>query len=122
MSRLAVTGAFGYSGKRITRDLLARGDRVLALTNSPGRPHPFDQAIEVAPLAFADPTSLSRSLSGCDVLVNTHWVSFNHRTFFPRPGSGRYQLRRGDRDGVAPAGSPDHLGGNQGIDAGSPLG
>ena len=81
MSRLAVTGAFGYSGKRITRDLLARGDRVLALTNSPGRPHPFDQAIEVAPLAFADPTSLSRSLSGCDVLVNTYWVRFNHRTF-----------------------------------------
>jgi NADH dehydrogenase len=78
---MAVTGAFGYSGKRITRELLARGDRVLALTNSLGRPHPFGQAIEVAPLAFADPTSLSQSLSGCDVLVNTYWVRFNHRTF-----------------------------------------
>ena len=81
MSRLAVTGAFGYSGKRITRELLARGDQVLALTNSPGRPHPFGQAIEVAPLAFADPTALSQSLSGCDVLVNTYWVRFNHRAF-----------------------------------------
>jgi NADH dehydrogenase len=35
----------------------------------------------VAPLAFADPTALARSLSGCDALVNTYWVRFNHRTF-----------------------------------------
>jgi NADH dehydrogenase len=36
-----VTGAFGYSGKYITRRLLERGVRVATLTNSPDRPNEF---------------------------------------------------------------------------------
>ncbi len=78
---VAVTGAFGYSGQAIAEMLLARGDRVRTLTNSPNRPHPFGDAIEVRPLAFGDPAALAEALRGCDVLVNTYWVRFNHRLF-----------------------------------------
>ncbi|MCG3127209.1 MAG: hypothetical protein CHACPFDD_02067 [Phycisphaerae bacterium] len=81
MKTVAITGAFGYSGSAIAELLLARGDRVRTLTNSPNRPHPFGQTIEVHPLAFDDPPLLVAALRGCDVLVNTYWVRFKHRLF-----------------------------------------
>jgi len=77
----AVTGAFGFSGRYIARRLLERGHRVATLTNSPGREHPFGDAIEVHPLSFDRPEKLVESLRGVDVLYNTYWVRFNHRTF-----------------------------------------
>jgi len=76
-----VTGAFGYSGRHIAARLLDEGRRVRTLTNSPGRPHPFGDRIEVRPLAFADPAGLAASLEGTDVLFNTYWVRFNHADF-----------------------------------------
>lgn len=79
--QIAVTGAFGYSGKAIAELLLARGDRVRTLTNSPNRPHEFGSRIDVFPLTFDDPGALARALDGCDVLINTYWVRFNHRLF-----------------------------------------
>jgi NADH dehydrogenase len=78
---IAVTGAFGYSGKAIAERLIARGDRVRTLTNSPNRPHAFGNAIEVHPLAFNDPARLRDALRGCDALINTYWVRFNHTLF-----------------------------------------
>ena len=41
MTRHAVTGALGFSGRHITARLLARGDAVVNLTNHPDRPDPF---------------------------------------------------------------------------------
>lgn len=79
--RVAVTGAFGYSGRAIAEQLIERGDRVLTLTNSPNRPHPFGDRVEVRPLAFDNPGALAASLRGCDVLINTYWVRFNHKLF-----------------------------------------
>lgn len=76
-----VTGALGYSGKAIPERLLARGDRVRTLTNSPDRPNPFGDALEIRPLAFGDPGALADSLRGADTLINTYWVRFNHRLF-----------------------------------------
>ena len=76
-----VTGALGYTGKSLTRLLLSRGESVRTLTNSPHRPNPFGDRLEVAPLAFNDPGALARSLEGADVLYNTYWVRFNHRLF-----------------------------------------
>jgi NADH dehydrogenase len=77
----AVTGALGYTGRSIAEQLIARGERVRTLTNSPGRPNPFGNALEVMPLAFGDVDALARSLDGCEVLYNTYWVRFNHRLF-----------------------------------------
>jgi len=77
----AVTGAFGYSGRYIARRLLDADQRVITLTNSSGRDHPFGDRISAHPLCFDDPDALTKSLEGVDVLYNTYWVRFNHKTF-----------------------------------------
>lgn len=76
-----VTGALGYTGRAVTERLLAHGDRVRTLTNSPRRPNPFGPRLEIRPLAFGDPAALRRALEGADLLFNTYWVRFNHRLF-----------------------------------------
>lgn len=76
-----VTGAFGYSGRYITERLLQAGHPVRTLTNSPDRPHPFGDRVEVRPLSFADPDRLAGSLAGAHTLYNTYWVRFNHANF-----------------------------------------
>tara|TARA_B100000029_G_scaffold93944_5_gene84135 strand:- start:4165 stop:5094 length:930 start_codon:yes stop_codon:yes gene_type:complete len=73
-----VTGAFGYTGRWIARQLLAEGKRVRTLTNAVGRDDPFDGAVEVHPLDFDDRDALVESLRGADVLYNTYWVRYNH--------------------------------------------
>jgi NADH dehydrogenase len=79
-TRYAVTGAFGFTGKYITRRLLSTGGRVLTLTGHPQRPHPFGNQVEIAPFNFADPEALTRTLEGVEVLFNTYWVRFNYRS------------------------------------------
>jgi NADH dehydrogenase len=75
--KIAVTGAFSYSGKYITQRLLARGEEVITLTNHPGRPDPFNGKVTPYPLAFGNEDSLKQSLKGVDVFVNTYWVRFD---------------------------------------------
>lgn len=79
--RVAVTGAFGYSGKYITRHLLAEDHEVLALTNSLHRAHPFGGRVTVQPFNFERPELLANSLRGVAALINTYWVRFDHRLF-----------------------------------------
>jgi len=79
--KIAVTGAFGYSGQYIARKLLASNHQVITLTNTVLQNDPFDGAVSAFPLVFDTPDQLSRSLEGCDVLINTYWVRFNHRNF-----------------------------------------
>ena len=73
-----VTGAFGFSGRYITRRLLSRGERVRTLTNHTDPSAPEFRTIEVAPLDFSDPDQLARSMQGAEVLFNTYWVRFAH--------------------------------------------
>ncbi len=75
-----VTGAFGYTGKYIARELLRRGVRVRTLTNSLHRENPFGGAVEVRPLDFADRDALVESLRGAAALHNTYWVRYDHRS------------------------------------------
>jgi nucleoside-diphosphate-sugar epimerase len=42
---VAVTGAFGYSGRYIARQLLQANHTVITLTNSPQRASPFGETI-----------------------------------------------------------------------------
>lgn len=70
-----VTGAFSYSGAAIAREVQASGRRVRTLTGHPGRA-PAGTPIEVRPLDFADPASLTESLRGARTLYNTYWVRF----------------------------------------------
>ena len=73
-----VTGAFSYTGKYITRRLIADGIRVRTLTNHPDRPHEFGDAVSTAPFDFSRPAALVESLRGASVLYNTYWVRFSH--------------------------------------------
>ena len=73
-----VTGAFGYTGKYITRKLLECGRHVRTITGHPGRAHGFGNRVEVAPMDFGDRADLIRTLRGASVLYNTYWVRFNH--------------------------------------------
>jgi len=76
-----VTGAFGFSGKYIARNLLAKGLTVSTLTNSLNRQSELHQEIPALPFNFDRPDKLAQSLEGVAVLYNTYWVRFNHRTF-----------------------------------------
>jgi NADH dehydrogenase len=69
--KIAVTGAFSYSGKYITKRLLARGEEVITLTNHPNRPDPFDGKVKAFPLDFQNEQELISNLRGVDVLINT---------------------------------------------------
>lgn len=75
--KIAVTGAFSYSGKYITRRLLERGEDVITLTNHPDRPDPFGGKVKAFPLDFSKEDELVQSLHGVEVLVNTYWVRFD---------------------------------------------
>ena len=77
----AVTGAFGYSGKYIARRLLAAGEEVITLTNSPQRANPFGGKVRAYPFNFDRPQDLAETLQGVSVLYNTYWVRFNHALF-----------------------------------------
>jgi NADH dehydrogenase len=75
--KIAVTGAFSYSGKYITQRLLARGEEVITLTGHPDRPNPFNGQVKAFPLDFNNQPALIASLKKVDVLVNTYWVRFD---------------------------------------------
>ena len=75
--KIAVTGSYSYSGKYITRRLLAQGDEVITLTSHPNRPDPFNGKVKAFPLDF-DVTGMARTLDGVDTLYNTYWVRFDH--------------------------------------------
>jgi uncharacterized protein YbjT (DUF2867 family) len=74
--KIAVTGAFSYSGKYITRRLLAQGHEVITLTNHPERSYLFDNKVKVYPLNFNE-TETTKALEGVDTFYNTYWVRFD---------------------------------------------
>ena len=75
--KIAVTGAFSYSGKYITRRLLERGEEVITLTGHPNRPDPFDGSVKAYPLNFENEAELIASLQGVYTFYNTYWVRFD---------------------------------------------
>jgi len=79
--RIAVTGAYGYSGRYIAQRLLTDGHHVITLTNSPRRENPFGDRVKAFPFHFDQPSRLTESLRDIDALINTYWVRFDHRRF-----------------------------------------
>jgi uncharacterized protein YbjT (DUF2867 family) len=75
--KIAVTGAFSYSGKYIAKRLLDRGEEVITLTGHPDRPDPFGGRVRAFPLDLEDENGLRRSLEGVQVFINTYWVRFD---------------------------------------------
>ncbi len=75
--RIAITGAYSYTGKYVAARLLEGGEQAISLTGHPHRPDPFAGRVPAYPLDFNDEDGLARSLAGADVLVNTYWVRFD---------------------------------------------
>src|SRR5260370_97425 len=71
-----ITGAFSYTGKYITRRLLAMGKEVRTLTGHPNNPNPFGEQVHVFPFDFDKPGELVKSLRGATTLYNTYWIRF----------------------------------------------
>src|SRR4051794_35116076 len=70
MERVAIAGATGYIGGRLTPRLLASGYSVRCLVRSPqkldGREWTADPRVEIRQTDLADEDSLARELSGLD--------------------------------------------------------
>ena len=77
--KIAITGAFSYSGKYIAKKLLARGEEVITLTGHPNHPDPFDGKVKAYPLDFNNEDQLIESMKGADVFVNTYWIRFDYK-------------------------------------------
>jgi NADH dehydrogenase len=80
-ARVAVTGAFGFSGQAIAERLLDAGHDVVTLTRRSGVDHPLASRVAVRPFDTDRPDELGASLAGVDTLYNTFWLRF------PRGGS-----------------------------------
>jgi len=78
MSKIAITGAFSYSGKYITQELLSAGQEVITLTGNPQRANLFEGKVKAFPFNFNQPEKLASTLEGVDTLINTYWVRFDH--------------------------------------------
>jgi NADH dehydrogenase len=76
-----VTGAFGYIGNYIARDLLARGREVRTITTHFRRQHELAGKIQAFPFSFEKPDQLISTLQGGETLYNTYWIRFPRKTF-----------------------------------------
>lgn len=75
-----ITGAFSYTGKYITRRLLAMGKEVRTLTGHPNNSNPFGEQVRLYPFNFNKFGELVKSLQETTTFYNTYWVRFSHGT------------------------------------------
>ena len=75
-ARVAVTGAFGFTGRAITGRLLDAGHEVVTLTRRSGTDDPLASRITVRPFDTDRPDELSATLAGVETLYNTYWLRF----------------------------------------------
>jgi nucleoside-diphosphate-sugar epimerase len=69
-----VTGAFGYTGSYLARNLQAAGHHVRTLTDHPKS----SPTIETHPYTFNDRDALVRVFTGATTFYNTYWVRYVH--------------------------------------------
>lgn len=74
--RVAVTGAFGFTGRALAERLLDTGHEVTTLTRRSGDGDPLASRITVRPFDVSRPADLATSLAGVDTLYNTYWLRF----------------------------------------------
>ena len=74
-----VTGAFSFTGKYVTRLLLARGWRVRTLTHHPSRRDANGSPIDAFRYDFDHPDRMVAAFDGATTLINTYWIRFPHR-------------------------------------------
>jgi len=75
-TRVAVTGAFGFTGRAITEGLLEAGHEIVTLTRRFGVGDPLASRIMVRPFDTDRPDELRATLAGVHTLYNTYWLRF----------------------------------------------
>ena len=101
--RIAVTGAYGFSGQYIARRLLDSGHEVITLTNSPDRKNPFGKRVQAFRYNFFRPAELEESLRDVDIVINNYWVRFDNPpqfTFAKAIANSKVLLNAAKRAGV----------------------
>jgi uncharacterized protein YbjT (DUF2867 family) len=73
---VAVTGAFGFTGRAIVERLLDASDEVVTLTRRSGKDDPLATRISVRPFDPDRPDELRATLAGVETLYNTYWLRF----------------------------------------------
>ncbi len=81
--RVAVTGAYGFSGKYMARRLLDQRHEVITLTNSPNRSNPFGETIKAFLYSFSDPKALENSLRGVGRIVHISITNPDRKSGLP---------------------------------------
>ncbi len=74
-----VTGALSFTGKYLTRRLLARGHQVRTLTSHPRNPNPFGDQVAIFPYNFDHVDALIASLRGVSTFYISYWIRFAYR-------------------------------------------
>lgn len=74
-----VTGALSFTGKYLTRRLLAMGRQVRTLTGHPHAPNPFGEQVTVYPYNFDNFDALVASLQGVSTFYISYWIRFAYR-------------------------------------------
>lgn len=69
--RIVVTGAAGFIGGVVVRQLVARGEQVVALVRDPARPGSLDPpSVEVVQSDLSEVETLTRQVDGTDALIH----------------------------------------------------
>lgn len=74
--RMAVTGAFGFTGRAIATRLLEAGCDVVTLSRRSGAGDSLAARITLHQMGATLPADLARHLAGVDTLFNTYWLRF----------------------------------------------
>jgi uncharacterized protein YbjT (DUF2867 family) len=80
-NRVAITGAFGFTGRALTTRLLDAGHDVITFTRRSGVGDPLARRLSVRPFDVSRPAELAAAMADVETLYNTHWLRF------PRDGS-----------------------------------
>ena len=76
-TRVAVTGAFGFTGRALAERLLAEGHEVVTLSRRSGEGDRLAPRLAaIHPLDASRPDAFRAALEGVDVLYNTWWLRF----------------------------------------------
>src|ERR1700690_2583662 len=100
MKPVLVTGATGFVGWHVARQLLERGQRVRALVRDPARSAKalaelggIEAGLEIVPGDLRDEDSLARAVAGCGTVYH---VAADYRLWTPRP----QEMYRSNVDGT----------------------
>ena len=93
--RVAITGATGFIGRRLTLDLHRRGHRVRALVRDPRRADELlVPGVELVAGDLASPAALARLVAGCDAVIHCAGAvrGRNYSDFAPANVAGVEQM------------------------------